>query len=83
MAIDAVSQRDTSDLSRLQGVWKIITEERPDKKLEGRDDLGWILFSGDRFLLQSASGRRLETKFMLLHPPTRLKKINLHRLLKS
>ena len=75
--IDAESQRDTSDLGRLQGVWKIVVEERPDKKLEGRDDLGWILFSGDRFLLQSASGRRLQAKFMLLHPPTRLKKINL------
>ena len=75
--IDVEVQRKTSDLARLQGVWKIVAEEQPDKKREGRDDLGWILFSGDRFLLQSASGGRLEAKYMLLHPPTRLKKINL------
>jgi len=75
--IDVEALRKTSDLARLQGVWKIVAEERPDKKHEGRDDLGWLLFSGDRFLLQSASGGRLEAKFMLLHPPTRLKKINL------
>jgi len=75
--IDVEAQRKTSDLARLQGVWKIVTEERPDKKLEGRDDLGWILFSGDRFLLQSAPERRLQAKFILLQSPSRRKKINL------
>lgn len=75
--IDVEAMRKTSDLARLQGAWKIVTEERPDKKLEGRDDLGWLLFSGDRFLLQSASERRLQAKFNLLQSSPPRKKINL------